>query len=64
IVFNSLVVSRHHAEIFIKNNKFYIVDVGSNGGTFINGKRISKPGQKSEAVQVTPGDIIQLGQDY
>ncbi|ORX54712.1 hypothetical protein BCR36DRAFT_347673 [Piromyces finnis] len=64
IVFNSLVVSRHHAEIFIENNKFFIIDVGSNGGTFINGKRISKPGCKSEPVQITPGDIIQLGQDY
>ncbi|KAL6618533.1 FHA-domain-containing protein [Neocallimastix californiae] len=64
IVFNSLVVSRHHAEIFMKNNNFYIIDVGSNGGTYVNKKRINKQGRKSEPVELKSGDIIQLGQDY
>jgi len=64
ILCNSLVVSRHHAELFIENNDYYIRDVGSNGGTFINGKRISKPGHQSEAIVIYPGDTIQLGQDY
>jgi len=64
ILFNSLVVSRHHAELFVENDKYYIRDIGSNGGTFINSKRISKAGCQSEGVIVIPGDIIQLGQDY
>jgi len=64
IVFNSLVVSRHHAEMFIENNNLYIIDVGSNGGTFVNKKRINKQGCKSEPIELKSGDIIQLGQDY
>ncbi|ORX85400.1 hypothetical protein BCR32DRAFT_290699 [Anaeromyces robustus] len=64
IVFNSLVVSRHHAELFMENNSLYIIDVGSNGGTFINNKRISEPGRRSQPIQLYSGDIVQLGQDY
>jgi len=33
-------VSRHHAQILGKNGQFFIEDLGSSNGTFINGKRI------------------------
>jgi len=64
IVFNSLVVSRHHAEIYMENDNLYIIDTGSNGGTYVNNERINNQGCKSEPIKLNSGDIVQLGQDY
>lgn len=33
-------VSRYHAEIVFNNNKYFIKDMGSTNGTWINGKKI------------------------
>ena len=35
-------VSRHHAEIILKDNQYTLRDLQSTGGTLINGKRITE----------------------
>ncbi|CAO3612648.1 unnamed protein product [Cunninghamella blakesleeana] len=64
ITFKSKVVSRGHAEIFIKNGKFYIRDTKSSSGTFLNHVRLSPPNQESRPFALTDGDVVQLGVDY
>ena len=48
-------ISREHARITRSNSTFAIEDLGSTNGTFVNGRRISKP------EILSPGDRIQLG---
>ena len=49
-------VSRNHAIIFYQNGKYYIEDLGSRNGTFVNGNKISM-------VPLSNGDEIKIG-DY
>ncbi|KAJ3220234.1 hypothetical protein HDU67_003249 [Dinochytrium kinnereticum] len=63
VEFSSKVVSRTHAEIFVKDDVVYLQDIGSQGGTFVNSVRLSQPGGKSECFELRTGDIVQLGQD-
>ena len=37
---NDNVVSRQHARVFVENNRYFIEDLGSVNGTFVNGRRI------------------------
>ncbi|NEU73273.1 FHA domain-containing protein [Hassallia byssoidea VB512170] len=56
---NADVVSRLHAEIHIEGNSYYIEDLGSTNGTYINNtKLISKT-----RYQLNLGDKIDLGQE-
>ena len=48
-------ISRQHARIAGSNGTFTIEDLGSTNGTFVNGRRISKP------ELLSPGDRIQVG---
>ncbi|KAI8394059.1 SMAD/FHA domain-containing protein [Radiomyces spectabilis] len=64
ITFKSKVVSRGHAEIWTENNKFYIRDIKSSSGTFLNHVRLSAPNQASRPCELKDGDIVQLGVDY
>jgi serine protease Do len=53
------VVSRRHATIRITAGSqisFRLTDIGSNNGTFLNGKQITEP------VELLPEDVIELGQ--
>ena len=49
-------VSRRHAKIHQKGNRFFIEDVGSANGTFLNGQRLTPylphPLQKGDKVQL------------
>jgi len=47
-------VSRHHAEVSLRDNRAVIKDLDSSNGTVVNGRRI-------ESVQLSSGDEIRLG---
>ena len=51
----NLEVSRHHAELRRNpDGSFEIIDLGSHGGTYVNGKRITRK-------MLTEQDIISIG---
>jgi hypothetical protein len=54
IVLEDTRVSRHHAQLRYKTRRFWVTDLGSTNGTFINGERVS------EAV-INNGDSLSLG---
>lgn len=62
--FKSKVVSRRHCEFWSEDGKWYIKDVKSSSGTFLNHIRLSPPSQESKAFPVNDGDIVQLGIDF
>ena len=52
-------ISRVHAEITMRNGRYYVMDQNSTNGTFING-RIIKAGQETE---ILPGDCLMLANE-
>lgn len=62
--FKSKVVSRRHCEFWCANNQWFIKDVKSSSGTFLNHLRLSPPGIESRAYPVNDGDVVQLGIDF
>lgn len=62
--FKSKVVSRRHCEFWCQNGQWYIKDVKSSSGTFLNHIRLSQPGVESKPYKVQDGDIVQLGIDF
>jgi len=64
IVFRSKVVSRNHAKMWLSSGQWYLQDVGSSSGTFLNHIRLSPPNVESTPFPIKDGDIIQLGIDF
>ena len=62
--FKSKVVSRRHCEFWCEGSQWYVRDVGSSSGTFLNHVRCSQPGQQSKPFKVNDGDVVQLGIDF
>lgn len=62
--FKSKVVSRRHCELWCQTGQWYIKDMKSSSGTFLNHVRLSSPGQESRPYPVNDGDIVQLGIDF
>lgn len=62
--FKSKVVSRRHCEFWNEEGKWFIKDVKSSSGTFLNHIRLSPPGTESKPFPVNDGDIVQLGIDF
>lgn len=62
--FKSKVVSRRHCEFWNENGQWFVRDVKSSSGTFLNHVRLSAPGVESKPWAVKDGDIIQLGIDF
>ncbi|KAK4997002.1 hypothetical protein LTR60_007784, partial [Cryomyces antarcticus] len=62
--FKSKVVSRRHCEFWCSNSQWYIKDVKSSSGTFLNHIRLSQPGAESKPWPVNDGDVVQLGIDF
>lgn len=53
LVLNDLRVSRTHAQIRAMKDGFILFDIGSTGGTYVNGERVSQRVLK-------PGDVISI----
>lgn len=49
-------VSRRHARFFRQDDNFFVEDLGSTNGTFLNGERIASP------QQLRKGDLITFGE--
>ena len=62
--FKSKVVSRRHCEFWCSGGRWFIKDVKSSSGTFLNHIRLSSPGTESKPFPVSDGDIVQLGIDF
>lgn len=62
--FKSKVVSRKHCEFSFQHGSWYIKDVASSSGTFLNHVRLSQPNQVSRLFPVKDGDVVQLGIDF
>ncbi len=56
---NSEIVSRVHARLVVENNEFYLEDLGSSNGTYIN----HLPLLKGDRHQLKIGDQISLGKE-
>jgi pSer/pThr/pTyr-binding forkhead associated (FHA) protein len=48
-------VSKRHAKISFDDGQFYLEDVGSVNGTFLNGERVAA------RTRLRPGDLLRLG---
>ncbi|MBM4068596.1 MAG: FHA domain-containing protein [Planctomycetes bacterium] len=55
--FNDMRISRVHCEVDLRGNRVFVTDLDSNGGTFINGKRVGE-------AQIKPGDVINIGDTH
>jgi pSer/pThr/pTyr-binding forkhead associated (FHA) protein len=65
VVFKSKVVSRKHAELTVnEEGKWYIKDIKSSSGTFLNHVRLSSANNESPNTLLKESDILQLGVDY
>lgn len=64
IGFKSKVVSRRHCEFTCTDGQWFVRDVRSSSGTFLNHIRLSQPGVESRLYPVNDGDVIQLGIDF
>lgn len=49
-------LSRRHARIFLQDGKFYVSDLGSRNGTFVNNNKIGE-----NAVELHAGDSVNFG---
>jgi len=59
IVIDSNKVSRRHAIINVQNiGEFWLIDLGSSNGTFLNHRRLQQPARLSDHDQVVIGDKI------
>lgn len=48
-------VSRQHAKIFYESGNYWIEDLGSSNGTFVNREQVHH-------VRISPGDLVQCGE--
>ncbi|WP_026486109.1 FHA domain-containing protein [Caldanaerobius polysaccharolyticus] len=57
VILKNEYVSSKHAQIYKKGGKFWVDDLKSTNGTFVNGRRIKKP------VRLKSGDIISIANE-
>ncbi|KAI1413447.1 hypothetical protein F5Y13DRAFT_189354 [Hypoxylon sp. FL1857] len=62
--FKTKVVSRRHCEFWFEDGQWYMKDVKSSSGTFLNHIRLSAPGTESKPLPINDGDIVQLGINF
>ncbi len=54
LVINNIKVSRKHAKLKKEDNEWYVEDLGSSNGTFLNGKKVKQ-------TKVTSKDVLTIG---
>jgi hypothetical protein len=54
VVLTSPYVSRHHAQLRVRHGRYVLFDLGSKGGTIVNGRRVRQH-------VLRPGDVISMG---
>lgn len=54
-LFGDNTIERTHARIVLQDNRYLLADAGSQGGTFLNGDRVTQPRP------LRSGDVIQVG---
>ena len=59
LVLNDPSVSRHHASVSMANGRYFVQDVGSRFGTFVNGERLLAV---QDPVEIKAGDKLTLGE--
>ena len=47
---------QQHARLFAKNNSWFVEDLGSTNGTFVNEQKLAAP------AMLQPGDKVRVGQ--
>jgi myosin heavy subunit len=52
---NSLSVSRSHAQVWMEDNQYHLLDLNSSNGTFLNGRKVEK-------AILSFGDLIKCGE--
>ena len=64
IVMNDPLVSEKHARVSYSGDSFWIEDLGSRNGTFVNGRRIDKRSVLRDGYLIRVGSsMIRFGQD-
>ncbi|MFB6275426.1 MAG: FHA domain-containing protein [Halothece sp.] len=56
---DSEIISRQHAKIHIETDTYYIEDLGSSNGTYVNNDSVPK----GERYEIASGDVIALGKE-
>ncbi len=57
LVLDDGLVSRHHASIQRIGDSFWVIDLGSSNGTFLNGQQIIQPGRLGDKDTIRIGSI-------
>ena len=55
IVIDDTYASQQHARVYRQGDTFFVEDLGSTNGTYVNGRKISYP------LELRPGDRIKIG---
>lgn len=55
IVLDDTYASQQHAKVFSNGTSYYVEDLGSTNGTYVNGRKTSYP------LELRPGDRIKIG---
>lgn len=54
LVLDHPLVSRHHAAVHIRKGRFYLIDLNSSNGTYVNGQRVARQ------THLSPNSLIQI----
>lgn len=57
IVLPGRFASGHHARIYLQNGQYWLEDLGSKNGTFLNGVPLTRPAVLASGDQIKIGDI-------